>query len=1265
MKKTLLLMVILSSFFFAQAQKSILFHGEKNEMQISNNSGLHFTASFNLHEINLEQINTPGGVFAQISAPEFTYRYNDGNPAIPVYSRLIEIPGQIETEIRVKSFTTTIIQLSDYGIYDKIVPAQPTWSKSTDPSDVEFIFNESAYITNDFTQGSLVAVEYQGMARGVGIAQLIIDPVRYNPVTNQLKIYNNIVFEVEYITNDYASYLEEKDRVYSPLFNSTYNRLDNYIPAGTRDVITQYPLTYVIVSDPMFKDSLQQFVLWKTQKGFNVIEAYTNNPAVGTTTTSIKAYLQGLYNAGTPTNPAPSYVLIVGDVAQVPSFAGTAGTHPSDMYFVEYTGGADYIPEVYIGRFSATNTAQLMPQIYKTLQYEKFTMPSSTYMDTVILVAGNDANFEMSHGNPHINYGTNNYFNSSNNIFAWAYLGPNNGDSQIGADMRSKLYKGFGLANYTAHCNSDRWGDPTFTSAQVPNMYNLDKYGLMIGNCCLSNKFNDASCIGETLLRIANKGAVGYIGGSNNTYWDEDYWWGVGTTSTPVPSNPTIATTGIGAYDGLFHSNSQPYSDWFTANAQIFYCGNTAVQNSTSTLKKYYWEIYHLMGDPSVMTYLWDPAPMALTYDSPLLVGDNTLLVQCEPYTLVAISRDSVLLDSKFSGPNNSVLLEFPALTSVGSALVVGTKQNRRPWIQEIEIEELSIPVDAQVMQIQNIQPQYTCINIDIAPQVLLRNKGINNLTQVTVNYSWNGGAIQQVSWAGNLVSLDTDVVSLPDYNISTGNHTLVVYTTNPNGTADGNTLNDTATFTFTAADLPVSADFATSAIEFCTPPAVVNFTNNSSNAASYLWDFGDGNTSTVINPNHTFTDVGLYTISLIADAGVCGSDQMVLNNLILVGAQPPIASDVSNCGPIVFHLSASAIGDVMWFSDAAASNLIHTGPNYTTPLLNNSTTYYLGTEISNTYFGGRTDNTGTGAYFTATTAHGLVFNCTSPTLLKTVKVYFGGTVAANRTIRLENSGGTLIQSVTVSVPPGESRITLNMNIPAGNGLRLMGPTSPNLYRNGATGMNIGYPLAAGNNISITQSTAGGAEPNYYYFFYDWEVEEHCESPLTELNAYIHSTPSANFTYSLNNNTATFTNTSAGGSGATYLWDFGDGNFSNLENPIHTYATNGSFNVNLEISNSCGMNDITQLVDITTSIGEINEGDGISMYPNPATDAIQITSLTTIEKIEIFDTAGKLISSYEPSSDIYTADISHLAAGVYMIRIHTNNESISKQLLVK
>ncbi len=49
------------------------------------------------------------------------------------------------------------------------------------------------------------------------------------------------------------------------------------------------------------------------------------------------------------------------------------------------------------------------------------------------------------------------------------------------------------------------------------------------------------------------------------------------------------------------------------------------------------------------------------------------------------------------------------------------------------------------------------------------------------------------------------------------------------------------------------------------TLPVNVNFTNKSSDATTYLWDFGDGSTSTLNNPNHSFINDGVYTVTLAA----------------------------------------------------------------------------------------------------------------------------------------------------------------------------------------------------------------------------------------------------------------------------------------------------------------------------------------------------------------------------------------------------------------
>ena len=53
---------------------------------------------------------------------------------------------------------------------------------------------------------------------------------------------------------------------------------------------------------------------------------------------------------------------------------------------------------------------------------------------------------------------------------------------------------------------------------------------------------------------------------------------------------------------------------------------------------------------------------------------------------------------------------------------------------------------------------------------------------------------------------------------------------------------------------------------------ATATFGNSSTNATSYTWNFGDGNTSNEVNPMHTYTNGGVYTVELIA-LNACGND--------------------------------------------------------------------------------------------------------------------------------------------------------------------------------------------------------------------------------------------------------------------------------------------------------------------------------------------------------------------------------------------------------
>ncbi|HBG71225.1 MAG: hypothetical protein A2W93_02080 [Bacteroidetes bacterium GWF2_43_63] len=697
----------------------------------------------------IEAQKTPSGMFNTIVTQGTVSRSEAGAPFLPAYSKLIQVPEKAQVVIDVVSSKFTDYQLSDLsGNSYELMPFQPSVSKSH-TGEIPFYFNNAAYQVNEFMQPVRAKASIHGNLRNMRLATLDISPFDYNPVTNTLRVYEKIVLSISFPGADQGltNLLSEK---YSDFcFAGSASRIINHDAFRTaKDTASHYPIKMVIVADPMFQTVLQPFVAWKTKKGFIVDEAYTSNPAVGTTTTSISNYLQAQYDNASTWNPAPTFILIVGDVAQVPAFTGTAGSHVSDMYYAEFTG--DMIADAYIGRFSATTVDQLLPQLDKTLEYEQYLFPTETWLDTVVMIGGVDASFGPTHANGQINYGTTYYFNSTNGIHSWTHLYPASGNED--ALIRTEIGKGVAFANYTAHGYSDGWGDPTFDKSDISAMENAHQYPLMIGNACVTNKFEESECFGEALLRANMKGAVGYIGASNNSYWDEDFYWGVGVRAA-INANPVYDANNLGAYDRTWHITGEPFSEWFVSQGQMVLAGNLAVLEGSPTSFNYYSEMYHLMGDPSLMIYLSVPSQLDVTHPALIPLGQNTMTITTEPYAYVGVSQNGVWHGAGIADATGNLVLNIIPFTIPGTADIVGTKQFRKPYISTFLVQTPTGPYvlmeSKMINDVSGNNNQQADVMETLNLNVKLKNFGLQNDSTVFAILSTTDSYVEIIDSVG------------------------------------------------------------------------------------------------------------------------------------------------------------------------------------------------------------------------------------------------------------------------------------------------------------------------------------------------------------------------------------------------------------------------------------------------------------------------------------------------------------------------------------
>ncbi len=167
--------------------------------------------------------------------------------------------------------------------------------------------------------------------------------------------------------------------------------------------------------------------------------------------------------------------------------------------------------------------------------------------------------------------------------------------------------------------------------------------------------------------------------------------------------------------------------------------------------------------------------------------------------------------------------------------------------------------------------------------------------------------------------------------------------------------------------------------------------------------------------------------------------------------------------------------------------------------------------------------------------------------------------------------------------------------------------------------------------------------------------------------------PTVNFNYASNANTVTFTNTSTDFD--SLVWDFGDGDSSTLENPVHVYASTGTYNVILTAYNRCGFHQQVQSFTLTlTGISKTETEDlfGFKIYPNPTKDVVNIDfslSEKSSVKIELMDALGRVI--LQPENNVLNMGSHHyqlnfnelnLSKGIYFISLLSPDKSIRKRV---
>lgn len=745
--------VIVCGYVFAQTPM-INFESERGRIvEVTKNDFETTRVDFTFEGLNFFNVKTEQGYFTELVMP-FGYSVGElGTPKLPAQHKLVEIPFGADVHVEVISYTTREYKLADLGVQHPLMPVQPSIRKDQDIRDVPFEYQPSYYAKTTFLEPELASIEVLGVMRGQRIARLTVAPVQYNPEAGTIRVFNDVEVEIQYSGADEALTRYIKASTYSPYFDVVYNYVIN--PFNNRDLfddhpdLTRYPIKMVIVSHDDFEETLQPFIEWKTIQGFDIIEAYTSE--VGSTAAAIQNFIHAQYDAATPEDPAPTFVMVVGDPTRLPASAtGSASNQVTDLYYGSVDG--DMFPEMYVGRLSARNVQELQNQLDKILYYQQYQFEDPSYLNDVTLIAGSDGFWNPQVGQPTVHYGTQNYFNTANgftnvNAFLSSYAGVYD-EERIAVS----------LINFTAHCSPTSWAGPNLSVSDVHNMTNTNRYPLAIGNCCQSALFSHPESIGEAWVRAGNKGAVAYIGSAPNTHWFEDFYWAVG--AFPIQGNnggyvPTVEETTMGAYDSQFVGD-------YHAVASTKLVGNLAltqahIQNyPTHSSALWYWQGYHTFGDPSTIIYFTEGSENVVSHMPIVPIGLDTYTVEALPGSYVAVSKNGVLHGAAFVGVDGEVEVPIDPILDGGDVTIAVTKPQYIPYIVEVPAAALEGPFvvidnylinDPDGTQQANYGQSFT---IDLT----LKNVGADPVEEVTATLSGDDDYITLEN-AGEAVTFD------------------------------------------------------------------------------------------------------------------------------------------------------------------------------------------------------------------------------------------------------------------------------------------------------------------------------------------------------------------------------------------------------------------------------------------------------------------------------------------------------------------------------
>jgi len=578
-----------------------------------------------------------------------------GYPRLPRINRSLIIPDNGVMGYKMISAEYVDIEGVD------IAPSKGYILRSQDPDQIPYVFGET-YQKDQFYPSELVNIEKPFIFRDFRGVTVELNAFTYNPVKHILRIYTDITIEIKKTApgGENIKYRTKSRNTFDPQFLNTYkHRFLNFSELDYPTLVESGSMLVICYDD--FMDEMDEFIDWKNQRGIPTEIVPVSQ--VGNNWISIKRYISDYYAQNYLT-----YVLLVGDSAQTETVPPDSGSDP--LYGL--LEGGDLFPEIFIGRFSAETSDEVLIQVQKTVEYEREPQLGADWYKRG-LGSGSDQGYGCAH------FGEADYQHITNigyKLLDHTYTQFDSSYAPWGtAEITSSfLNRGVGTLFYCGHGAGQAWDPPWFGISAVRDLENDNMLPFIINVACSTGDFGSITCFAEGWLRAVNN-HTGEPTGAIAAY---------------------MSRTGMGWTPGMYMQDEA--ADLFVADSMwtfggLCFNGSMYMIENDPPWGNGEFKYLTVFGDPSVSLRADVPLELEVIHPAEYTSGTTTtsMIVRNEsgvPFRglMVCLSDNYEIIASGITNSSGMVSLEWIEPLTIGELTLTVSGGDAYPYIVQIPI---------------------------------------------------------------------------------------------------------------------------------------------------------------------------------------------------------------------------------------------------------------------------------------------------------------------------------------------------------------------------------------------------------------------------------------------------------------------------------------------------------------------------------------------------------------------------------------------------